>query len=183
MSSTSFRITPRSCKAEIDALEFSMELSSEVPGTNANWPSDVCVWVNHVLVGTWTSPGDFGDKRGVYTPRWWKLEGSQYGHLKTWKITERGTFLDGEKASDVTLDQLHLADHHSIRLRIGIDEHAEHPGGMNIFGKGFGNYDQDIHAAPAHSPGRTQRPLPKAHREPIGTGPPLALLRHQLLMG
>ena len=117
---------------------------SEVPGTNANWPSDVSVWVNHVLVGTWTSPGDFGDKRGVYTPRWWKLEGSQYGHLKTWKITEHGTFLDGELASDVTLDQLHLADHHSIRLRIGIDEHAEHPGGVNIFGKGFGNHDQDI---------------------------------------
>jgi predicted transcriptional regulator len=131
-------------KAEIEALEFSMELSSEVPGTNANWPSDVSVWVNDVLVGTWTSPGDFGDKRGIYTPRWWKLEGSQYGHLKTWKVTDGGTFLDGEKTSDVTLDQLHLAEHHSIRLKVGIDEHAEHPGGINIFGKGFGNHDQDI---------------------------------------
>jgi predicted transcriptional regulator len=131
-------------KAEIEALEFSMELSSEVPGTNANWPSDVSVWINDVLVGTWTSPGDFGDKRGIYTPRWWKLEGSQYGHLKTWKITDAGTFLDGEKTSDVTLHQLHLAEHHSIRLRVGIDDHAEHPGGINIFGKGFGNHDQDI---------------------------------------
>jgi len=131
-------------QAEIEALEFSMELSSEVPGTNANWPSDVSVWVNDVLVGTWTSPGDFGDKRGIYTPRWWKLEGSQYGHLKSWKITDDGTLLDGEKTSDVTLAQLHLEEHHSIRLRVGIDEHAEHPGGINIFGKGFGNYDQDI---------------------------------------
>ena len=131
-------------KAEVEALEFSMELSSEVPGTNANWPSDISVWVNDVLVGTWTSPGDFGDKRGIYTPRWWKLEGSQYGHLKTWNITDSGTFLDGEKTSDVTLDQLHLAEHHSIRLRVGIYDHAEHPGGVNIFGKGFGNHDQDI---------------------------------------
>jgi predicted transcriptional regulator len=131
-------------QAEIEALEFSMELSSEVPGTNANWPSDVSVWVNDVLVGTWTSPGDFGDKRGIYTPRWWKLEGSQYGHLKTWKITADGSYLDGEKTSDVTLDQFHLAEHHSIRLRVGIDENAEHPGGVNIFGKGFGNHDQDI---------------------------------------
>jgi predicted transcriptional regulator len=131
-------------QAEIEALEFSMELSSEVPGTNANWPSDISVWVNDVLVGTWTSPGDFGDKRGIYTPRWWKLEGSQYGHLKTWKITADGSYLDGEKTSDVTLDQLHLTEHHSIRLRVGIDEHAEHPGGVNIFGKGFGNHDQDI---------------------------------------
>jgi predicted transcriptional regulator len=31
-----------------------------------------------------------------------------------------------------------------MRLRIGIDEAAEHPGGVNIFGRGFGNYDQDI---------------------------------------
>lgn len=134
----------RILKAEIEALEFSMELSSEVPGTNANWPSDISVWVNDVLVSTWTSPGDFGDKRGVYTPRWWKLEGSQYGHMKTWRISDRGSYLDGKKVSPVTLDKLHLEEHHSIRLRVGIDEHAKHPGGVNIFGKGFGNYDQDI---------------------------------------
>ncbi|TGS51829.1 transcriptional regulator, partial [Mesorhizobium sp. M3A.F.Ca.ET.201.01.1.1] len=27
---------------------------------------------------------------------------------------------------------------------IGIDAKAKHPGGVNIFGRGFGNYDQDI---------------------------------------
>lgn len=134
----------RVLKAEIDALEFSMELSSEVPGTNTNWPSDISVWVNDVLISTWTSPGDFGDKRGIYTPRWWKLEGSQYGHLKTWRISDRGGYLDGKKVSGVTLDKLHLEEHHSIRLRIGIDERAKHPGGINIFGRGFGNYGQDI---------------------------------------
>ena len=41
------------------------------------------LWVNDVKIGTWTSPGDYGDKRGVHTPRWWKLEGSQYGELTT----------------------------------------------------------------------------------------------------
>ena len=60
-----------------------MELSSEVPGTAANWPSDISVSVNKIDIGTWTSPGDFGDKRGVYTPDWWKLKGSQYGMLKS----------------------------------------------------------------------------------------------------
>ena len=45
-----------------------MELSSEVPGTNLDWPSDITLWVNDIIVGTWTSPGDYGDKRGVYTP-------------------------------------------------------------------------------------------------------------------
>ena len=136
-----------------------MELSSEVPGTNANWPSDISVWVNDVMVGTWTSPGDFGDKRGIYTPRWWKLEGSQYGHLKTCKITERGTYLDGKKVSSVDARRgSHLDEHHSIRLRIGIDEHAKHPGGVNIFGKGFGNYDQDIMLAAVSEEGAAVAP-------------------------
>jgi len=36
----------------VTALEFALELSSEVPGTNANWPSDISLWVNDVKVGT-----------------------------------------------------------------------------------------------------------------------------------
>jgi len=130
--------------AEADSIEFSMELSSEVPGTNLNWPSDITLWVNGTPVGTWTSPGDYGDKRGVYTPDWWKLEGSQYGKLKTWRVNSSGTFIDGVRISDVTIGDLDLPVHHSIRMRIGIDPDAKHPGGVNIFGKGFGNYDQDI---------------------------------------
>ena len=130
--------------AAVEWLEFSMELSSEVPGTNADWPSDITLWVNEVSVGTWTSPGDFGDKRGVYTPNWWKLEGSQYGLLKTWRVGQQGSFIDGVRISEVTVADLDLAKHHSIRMRIGIDRDAKHPGGINVFGKGFGNYDQDI---------------------------------------
>jgi len=130
--------------ARIEAIEYSMELSSEVPGTNSDWPSDISLWVNDLLVGTWTSPGDFGDQRGIYTPRWWKLAGSQYGRLTTWRITDQGCFVDGTKLSDVTLARLDLTSHHSIRLRIGIADGARRPGGVNIFGRGFGNYDQDI---------------------------------------
>jgi len=129
---------------EIEAIEFSMEMSSEVPGTNADWPSDISVWVNDVRVGTWVSPGDFGDRRGKFTPRWWKLEGSQYGTLTTWTISAAGCRVDGAAISTVTPAQLDLDAHHSIRLRIGIDEAAARPGGVNIFGRGFGNHDQDI---------------------------------------
>ena len=128
----------------IDAIEFSMELSSEVPGTNADWPSDISMWINDVPVATWTSPGDYGDQRGVLTPRWWKLEGSQYGVLTTWTIDASGCTVNGVRRSDVTLAELDLASHHSIRLRVGIEADARHPGGINIFGRGFGNHDQDI---------------------------------------
>jgi predicted transcriptional regulator len=129
--------------SEIKAIEFSLELSSEVPGTSADWPSDITAWVNGVEIGSWTSPGDYGDKRGVYTPHWWKLVGSQYGKLKSWRVTPEGTFVDGVKVSSVTIADLDIG-HSSIRLRLGIKEDAAHPGGINIFGRGFGNYDQDI---------------------------------------
>jgi len=128
----------------LTAIEFSMELSSEVPGTSADWPSDIFLDINGIPVATWTSPGDFGDKRGVYTPDWWKLTGSQYGKLKTWRINGTGSYVDGVKVSDVTLADLQLDQHRSIRMRIGVREDADHPGGINIFGRGFGNYDQDI---------------------------------------
>ncbi|MFY8031385.1 MAG: ArsR/SmtB family transcription factor [Devosia sp.] len=134
----------RLAKQKIASMEFSMELSSEVPGTNADWPSDITISVNGSDIGTWTSPGDFGDKRGVYTPDWWKLKGSQYGKLKSFRINATGTYVDGVKISPFTLKDLDLDTHHSIRLRIGVKPEARHPGGINIFGRGFGNYDQDI---------------------------------------
>ena len=128
----------------VQAMEFSLELSSEVPGTSADWPSDITLSVNGTEIGTWMSPGDFGDKRGVYTPDWWKLKGSQYGKLKSWRVTQDGTYVDGMKISPVSLADLDLSNHHSIRLRIAVKPDAKHPGGINIFGRGFGNYDQDI---------------------------------------
>lgn len=134
----------RLLNADIEAIEFTLELSSETPGTNSNWPSDISLWVNDIKIGTWTSPGDYGDKRGIYTPYWWKLEGSQYGELTSWIISDRGTSVNTKKVSDVTLAQLAIEDHHSIRLKIGIDDAASNPGGINIFGKGFGNHNQDI---------------------------------------
>src|SRR3569623_659868 len=93
----------RLSKTDIEAMEFSFEISSEVPGTATDWPSDITVTVNLKDVGTWTSPGDFGDQRGVYTPDWWTLRGSQYGMLKTWRITREGSFVDGVKISHVSL--------------------------------------------------------------------------------
>jgi predicted transcriptional regulator len=134
----------RLAKNEIQAIELTLEVSSEAPGTSTDWPSDITIWINGTEIGTWTSPGDYGDHRGVYTPGWWKLKGSQYGMLKTWRVDSRGTYVDGLRISDVKLAALDIEAHRSIRLRIGVKKDAKHPGGVNIFGRGFGNYDQDI---------------------------------------
>jgi predicted transcriptional regulator len=125
-------------------IEVAAELSSETPGTDPHCLSDITMWINGTEIGSWTSPGDFGDKRGRLTPEWWKLEGSQYGLMKQWSVSDSGAFVDGVQVSDVRLKDIDLKAHHSIRVRIGVKEDAAHLGGMNIFGRGFGNYNSDI---------------------------------------
>ncbi len=129
---------------KIAAVELALELSSEVPGTSKNWPSDITIAINGNEIDTWTAPADYGDKRGKYTPDWWKLAGSQYGDLINWRVAPEGTFRDGRKVSNCTLGDLKLDAHRSIRVRIGVKDDARHPGGVNIFGAGFGNHRRDI---------------------------------------
>jgi predicted transcriptional regulator len=64
--------------------------------------------------------------------------------LKSWRVTPDGAFVDGVRISSLKLKDLDIPAHHSIRLRIEVKPDARHPGGVNIFGRGFGNYDQDI---------------------------------------
>ena len=72
------------------------------------------------------------------------LTGSQDGLVKHWSVTDEGAFVDGVQVSNVRLADLALADHHAIRVKIDIKEDAALPGGLDIFGRGFRNYDQAI---------------------------------------
>ncbi len=72
-----------------------MEVSSEFPFSNNNWPSDITFSLNGVELGTWTSPGDFADIRGKYTPDWYPDNLNQYGLLKTIRIMDHGTYMEG----------------------------------------------------------------------------------------
>ena len=101
----------------VAALEITIELSTEVPGTAANWPSDITLAINGHEIATWTSPGDFGDKRGKYTPDWWKLKGSQYGKLKTWRIDDQGHPADGDRCLGHHDRRSRSCHHRSIRLQ------------------------------------------------------------------
>ncbi len=124
-------------------LEISLELSSEAPGINNNWPSDITFFLNGERLGMWTSPGDFGGSRGKFTPIWWSMDVAQYGLYKRIRINDEGTFIDGMRVSDVTLSHLNLRQK-SMTFRIAVLEESEHVGGVTLFGKEFGNYNQDI---------------------------------------
>lgn len=128
---------------EPSELEISMEISSEAPGANKDWPSDISFIINAVKVGQWTSPGDFADETGKYTPSWWMRNINQYGMLKVIKINEKGSFIDGKKISEVKLKDINIRSKQWI-LKLEVPADAEHVGGLTVFGSGFGNYNQDL---------------------------------------
>lgn len=148
-------LIPRNQK--ITQLSLSAEISSEAPGIDNNWPSDISFYINDTLVGTWTSPGDYGDVRGMFTPEWWPQNWNQYGLLKLLVINHKGTFIDGLKISDITTSELNLDYTSTIRFRIAVEEDSAHVGGLTIFGKSFGNYDQDIVVSINYAPLDTEK--------------------------
>ena len=137
---------------EITQIMISAELSSEAPGINSNWPSDITFSLNGIELGTWTSPGDFGDVRGIFTPDWWFPNWNQYGLLKLLVINKSGTYIDGLKISDVDIEQFKGSNHSKFTFRMEIKDDAAHIGGLTIFGKTFGNYAQDIKVSISYSP-------------------------------
>lgn len=137
---------------KIDQIMVSLEISSEAPGINNDWPSDISIFLNDVKIGTWTSPGDYGDVQGIFTPDWWFPNWNQYGLLKMIVINKKGTFVDGLKISDVTINQFNLDYKSTVRFKFEIEEDAKNIGGITIFGSEFGNYNQDIKVRIAYSP-------------------------------
>lgn len=136
----------------IDKMTISFEISSEAPGVNSDWPSDITFMLNDTNIGTWRSPGDFGDVHGMFTPDWWFPNWNQYGLLKMLEINRTGTYMDASKISDVTTNDLHLTSQNDLILRFQVQEPSKNIGGLTLFGKNFGNYNQDINVRINYKP-------------------------------
>lgn len=137
---------------KVDRLTLSFEISSEAPGCNPDWPSDITFSLNGNKLGTWTSPGDFGDVHGMFTPDWWFPNWNQYGLLKMLVIDKTGTFIDGMKISDMTTSKLNLTTQDDLVFRFSVEDTSTNVGGLTLFGKNFGNYNQDINVRINYSP-------------------------------
>ena len=137
---------------KIDQITLSMEISSEAPGVNDVWPSDISFFINDKKIAVWTSPGDFGNMKGIFTPDWWYPNWNQYGLLKILVINKTGTFIDGLQVSDVSISDFDFDYRSSIKLKLAVEDTAQHIGGLTIFGKSFGNYNQDISVSINYSP-------------------------------
>ena len=125
-------------------LSFSGEICSEATNYREDWKSDITVWINGRECGTWTSPGDMGERRGRLNPALWPDGRSQYGFWVTWEVDGEGCYVNGQRAGDCTIDELCLMEEAFVKVRLGNKEDAEHVGGFNLFGKDFGDYSQDL---------------------------------------
>jgi predicted transcriptional regulator len=139
-------ILPNSLPPEtlIKAVDLAFEVCSETKGLDPNFQSDITVWINGLEIGTWVSPGDMGESPGRLNPQWWLDVLAQYGFLKVWSVQRTGTYIDGMRISDVKIADLALVPGKPTIVRIGNKPDAEHIGGFTIFGRSFGNYEQDI---------------------------------------
>ena len=81
---------------------------------------------------------------GLLTPSWWHEDQTTFGLLKRWSVTAQGSMIDGVALLPITLEQLNLGGSNHIKVRIGIKDDARHQGGINLFGRRFGNYPQDL---------------------------------------
>jgi predicted transcriptional regulator len=128
-----------------NSLSFSFELCSEAVYYNNNWPSDITVLINGVEAVTFTSPGDFGGRRGHFTPEFWPVTSTQFGLLKTVTVAPQGVYLDNALYnSKLSFSDFNINGKPFIKFSIGIKPDAVHRGGINLFGKNFGDFPQAI---------------------------------------
>ena len=129
----------------VKEITFRLEICSETSFYNNNYKSDITFSINGIEVGTFTSPGDFGGRKGIYTTINWGLDASQYGQLKSITVNELGTYIDGILINDsIKINQLNLNEDNKVTFKVESKENAKNKGGFNIFGKNFGDYNQDI---------------------------------------
>lgn len=129
---------------EVLELNFTMEICSEAPNYRLDWKSDISFYINNKKLATYTSPSDFGGRRGKLNPSWWPDRNTQYGQLIKICITKESTYLNGELVSNIGLDNLdlHLMDKFSFKIENEKD--AKHVGGFNLFSEHFGDYNQGL---------------------------------------
>jgi len=73
------------------------------------------------------------------------LSSAQYGFLVKWRIDDQGCFVNDEKVKNSPVyKDLKIEEKSDLRIRIGVAPNAKNKGGLNLFGKHYGDFEQDI---------------------------------------
>lgn len=130
----------------LENLQLSCEICSECANYNNNFKSDITFWLNDSEIATYTSPGDFGGRTGKYNPKNWPASSTQFGLLVQIRIDDKGIWVNNNNVStEKNIDDFaFITRDKCIRLKIGIKNDAKYIGGLNLFGKNFGDFNQGI---------------------------------------
>jgi len=118
----------------LDELRISLEISPDFVGGEAIKRGTVSFYLDDELLSEiWlNTPSE--NRRGYLTPDWHESALPQYGTLKLIRICDGGTYLDGDKISNVTIAAAKKAKKFSLLS----------DSGFMLFGHGFGDYGQGI---------------------------------------
>ena len=137
----------------LENILISLEVCSECANYNNSFKSDITFILNGREIGTYLSPGDFGGRRGKYTPPSWPAASTQYGMLVQIRIDENGTWINQTNVSaENTIDDFaFITKENCIRFALGVKKNAKYAGGLNLFGRNFGDYKQGIRITVTYS--------------------------------
>ena len=133
-------------------LTLSFEISSADHGGNNDRLSRIRFSLNGREMGEWVSVRASDSSRGIYTPSWWNGSERQHGFLKMLVINDMGVFLDGKCILETDNNGKYLDSFGEMKFRI--ESHPEEglEGGLALYGKGFGNFRQNILARVHYMP-------------------------------
>lgn len=129
---------------KLKRIILAFEACSETSNYKEDWPSDISIIIDGLDCGTWRSPGDHGNRRGRLNPDWWPNGSTQYGELVTLEISEKGCMINSKNASSVTVNDFSFSAERPITVWIGNKPDAQYIGGLNLFGRRYGDVEQDI---------------------------------------
>ena len=125
-------------------LELSFEVCNDAQLESPVWQTDLRVYINGCLLGSSVCSCDSEGRRGALNPSWWPDVATQHGELQKWRVTSEGTYLQDVKISNVNLRDLQLSSAAKIIVLLHVPSTSHHCSGINLFGAGFGDYDQAI---------------------------------------
>lgn len=135
----------------INEITIQVELAPIVTSCDASLASEVEFYLNQISIGKFTLAGDIGKDSGIYTPNWFDYSWKQHGVLKQISIKKDGTFIDGIKLSDVTIDSFELDYSSILKFKVAVASDSKYLSGITLYGKGFGNYNHDIRVQIKHN--------------------------------
>lgn len=129
---------------EPEYLELSFEVCNAAQLDSPVWQSELRVYINGSLLGSSVCSCDSKGRRGNLNPAWWPDVATQHGELQKWRVTKNGTYVQDERISGVTLQDLKLSGGAHINVLLHVPSEAGYSSGINLFGTDFGDYNQAI---------------------------------------